>query len=362
MITSSLAHDLTFRFDASCPYWVFFPDYRGSVPYQTLLSAALGAGIQSIAGPITTALDLIKIAPTVFHLHWEDALYAEAGSEADTASKITTWLTGMAQFRAQGGTLIWTIHNAAPHEDRFPSLSLGLRQALARSADLIHVHCQTGVRIALELGAPSERILLLQIPDLSPGYPDDITDAAARRYFSIGSGETVFAYLGASRGYKNIAHLNESFVALRSLLPETHLIMAGRQAGYFEQRFLENEPGIKLIPRFIDDAVVQYVLRAADFVVLPYKKILTSGAASLALGFGRPVIVPNLPALLDVINPGKDALVYQADEPTDLLRVMIEATTMTRAMKQIMAYEALQTGKRTDFTMLANALVDAIKR
>jgi glycosyltransferase involved in cell wall biosynthesis len=340
--------------------WLFFPDYRGSVPYQTLLADALAGQAEAIPGSIDMALAAVARRKTVFHLHWEDALYADAGSEAEAAAVILDSLDRLSAFRTQGGRLVWTMHNAAPHEDRFPSISLGLRQELARIADVVHVHCRTGVELALGLGTPEERVVLVPIPDLSPAYPDDITDAAARRYFRFGPTETVFAYIGANRGYKDVSRLYDSFVALKALFPEARLVMAGRQGGYFEQRYLEPEPGIRLIPRFIDDAVVQYVLRAADFVVLPYRRILTSGALSLALGFGRPAIVPDLPALLDVLRPGEDSLIYRADDGGGLLQVMIEAVELPAAERLRMREQALQSGRRVDFGMLANSLLTAV--
>ena len=342
--------------------WLFFPDYRGSVPYQSLLAAALAGHAEVESGTIAMALEAAERRRTVFHLHWEDALYADAGGESEAAATISDALERLAAFRARGGRLVWTVHNAAPHEDRFPSLSLGLRQGLARLADVVHVHCRTGVDLALGLGAPAGRIVLMRCPDLAPAYPDDITDAAARRYFGFGPAGTVFAYIGANRGYKDIGGLYDSFIALNALFPEARLVMAGRQGGYFEQRYLEPEPGIRLIPRFIDDAVVQYVLRAADYVVLPYRRILTSGALSLALGFGRPAIVPDLPALLDVVRPGKDALVYRAGDTEDLLRVMVEATELPVVERLKMREHALRSGREVDFASLADSLLSAVGR
>src|SRR5262249_1289312 len=48
-------------------------------------------------------------------------------------------------------------------------------------------------------------------------------------------------------------------------------------------------------------------MAASDCVVLPYREILTSGAAVLALSFGKPVVAPARGALIDVIthNSGK---------------------------------------------------------
>ncbi|HQT74895.1 MAG TPA: glycosyl transferase family 1 [Acidiphilium sp.] len=341
--------------------WLFFPDYRGSMPYQTLLADALSGRVETSPGTIGMAVDAAAKHRTVFHLHWEDALYADAGSEAEAAAVIADSLDRLAVLRMRGGLLVWTMHNAAPHKDRFPSLSLALRRGLARLADVLHVHCPTGVDLALSLGASEERIVMVRHPDIVPAYPDDITDAAARRYFGFGPAETVFAFIGANRGDRDIGGLYESFIALNALYPDARLVMAGRIGSYFEQRFLEPEFGIRLIPRFIDDAVVQYVLRAADFAVLPYRNVLTSGALSLALGFGRPAIVPSLPALLDVVRPGKDVLVYHAGDTEDLLRVMIEAMELNGVDRGKMREQALRFGRKVDFASLADSLLSAVE-
>lgn len=342
--------------------WFFFPDYRASVPYQSLLARALENHAQPIAGPIEAALAAPPGQRIVFHLHWEDALYADAQNETSAADMITAALACFSALQKRGGRLIWTMHNAAPHEDRFPALSLALRQSLARTADVIHVHCNTGAEITRGLGAPGDRILMLPHPDLSVAYPDDITDGAARRYFALTPEDTVFAYIGANRRYKDLGGLYDSYVALNALYPDTRLIMAGRQPGHFEQRYLEPESGMRLVPRFIDDAVVQYVLHAADFLVLPYRRILSSGALSLALGFGRPVIVPDLPAMLDIIRPGEDAILYRTEEPGDLLRAMIEARELDQCGRQRMRDAAVRSGRRVTFSMLATALIDALER
>jgi glycosyltransferase involved in cell wall biosynthesis len=41
-------------------------------------------------------------------------------------------------------------------------------------------------------------------------------------------------------------------------------------------------------------------LARADVLVLPYRRITTSGTALLGLGAGLPVVVPDLPALADL--------------------------------------------------------------
>ncbi len=50
----------------------------------------------------------------------------------------------------------------------------------------------------------------------------------------------------------------------------------------------------------IPDPEVEGLMSEADVVVLPFRRITTSSSAGLALAFGRPLLVPRLPALNDL--------------------------------------------------------------
>lgn len=101
---------------------------------------------------------------------------------------------------------------------------------------------------------------------------------------------------------------------------------------------------------------MQYVLRAADFVVAPYHRTLTSGAVALALGFGRPVIVPDLEPLLEIVQPHREALVYRAGAEADLIRVMRDACRLDSLIRDRMGEQALRTARAVTFNDLAAAL------
>ena len=60
---------------------------------------------------------------------------------------------------------------------------------------------------------------------------------------------------------------------------------------------------------------------ASDIVVLPFSKILTSGTANLAMSFSRPVIVPRVGCLPELIEPGMGWL-FEQDNPVSLAEVM----------------------------------------
>jgi beta-1,4-mannosyltransferase len=74
---------------------------------------------------------------------------------------------------------------------------------------------------------------------------------------------------------------------------------------------MEKDPRVLRIPGYLNDAELARVIRAADHVVLPYRRVLNSGSAMLALTLGRPVLLPRTPtfeALAEHVGPGWVAL------------------------------------------------------
>ena len=47
-----------------------------------------------------------------------------------------------------------------------------------------------------------------------------------------------------------------------------------------------------------------FIFNSSDVVVLPFREILTSGSTLLAMSFGRPVVVPRMGGLVDVVSNG----------------------------------------------------------
>ena len=69
----------------------------------------------------------------------------------------------------------------------------------------------------------------------------------------------------------------------------------------------------------VPDDRMQVYLRAADAVVLPYRDVLTSGSAILAMTFGQPVIAPAIGCLPESLG-SEGTILYDADAPDGLER------------------------------------------
>ncbi|MBV9748593.1 MAG: glycosyltransferase [Acetobacteraceae bacterium] len=343
------------------PSWTFFPDFTSGNPYQACLAETLALhGWAVRPGDIAAATLAARSGQAIFHLHWEQPAYFAGADETEAFALAESFLRALDAFRAAGGVLVWTLHNAAPHEERYPAVNAAMQRGLARRADLVHVHNYAGATHAVILGVPEASILLVRHPSYADTYPDDITDDAARRYLGLRGEDLVFTFFGAMRGYKGLPRLMRAFDLAHAALPDTRLVLAGRCPEPGAARVLAPTPALRLLTRQIADAEVQYVMRAADCVVLPYEAILTSGTLALAQGFGRPVIVPDLPSMEEEVTDGVNGFLYVAGSDGALAAALWRAADNVRALRGHMRAASRATVAGRDFATLAAALSTAV--
>ena len=131
--------------------------------------------------------------------------------------------------------------------------------------------------------------------------PAAVTRATARQRLGLPAAATVLLHFGLMRPYKNVPHLIRTFRAMPE--PTRVLLVVGRPFDAAIEREVrdaaDGASNVRLDLRWIPPEEVQIFFAASDLVVLPYRRILNSGAVVLALTFGRPVLVPDLGAMRD---------------------------------------------------------------
>ena len=87
---------------------------------------------------------------------------------------------------------------------------------------------------------------------------------------------SVAALPGILRPYKGADVLVRAWPAVRELIPDAKVVIAGR--AMMDVAGLGSPgPGVELVDRFLSDAELAALLRRADVVVLPYRRIWSSG-------------------------------------------------------------------------------------
>jgi hypothetical protein len=115
-------------------------------PYQALLyQAAWEHGIAPIRlydladlDDVVAVADVAGVRP-VLHLHWTNGVLARTSGRASGRAALSQFTEKLDRFIAGGGALIWTVHNAIPHDARLRDLEAELQQAIADRCAIVHV-------------------------------------------------------------------------------------------------------------------------------------------------------------------------------------------------------------------------------
>jgi glycosyltransferase involved in cell wall biosynthesis len=83
------------------------------------------------------------------------------------------------------------------------------------------------------------------------------------------------------------------------------------------RRLAEADPSIILRAERIADEEIQLYLNAADVMVYPFREVLTSSSVIMAMSFGRPVIVPRMGCLPELVGPDA-GFIYEPGDVADL--------------------------------------------
>ncbi|MET1028337.1 MAG: glycosyltransferase [Dongiaceae bacterium] len=246
---------------------------------------------------------VIKGKIDIVHLHWPD-LIVTGRNPIKAAFRVSVFLARLLEYKMRGAKIIWTVHNAAPHDATFRPLAACFWPAFLSLVDGLIFMSVTARIDAVALRPSFARIPYAIIPHGHYGpvlgtLSDRMT---ARQRLNLPPDKYIFLHFGQIRPYKNVPLLMREFLALGR--PDTFLVVAGSCSRTELQQELEQlaagHDNIRLDIRFIPDETLYEYLAASHMVVLPYKRILNSGSALMALSAHRPVIAPKVGSIAEV--------------------------------------------------------------
>lgn len=257
--------------------------------------------------------------PDVVHLHWiHDFL---GGSSGTPTRRNVHWFDWQLRLlRARGVRIVWTVHNLKAHEATSNDHDIDAHRRLIERADVVILHCQMAHDALIERYQPSAaargRLHVVAHGSYVRQYDVDADAAGARQALGLPAQGLVFAFVGSIRGYKNVAELLDAFSGVAQLGPDARLLICGKPIPKRFGRELEAraaaDPRIVLRLERIPEDELSGILRAADAAVLPFRDILTSGSAILAMSHGRAVIAPAMGCLPETL-PKEASILYDPD-------------------------------------------------
>lgn len=319
---------ITYRRTSPARRLFFWPHYRDN-PYPRLLYRDLVQETQVIAADIDVVLQAAREASDpeniTFHLHWLNKIFVAATSAGEAAASAGRFVDGLIELKERGVHLIWTVHNTLSHDTPWPEEERMLARRIVALVDVLHVHSKASIpEIAEDFPLPDEKIVVAPHGNFLGAYPDFIDRDAARAELGLDPGGEVLLLLGQLRPYKGIDHLLDAFGRLRETRGDATLVLAGQSkmdvAGLIAERCgPATAQHVRLFDRYIDDTELQLFFRAADVAVFPYRRILTSGSMILSLGFGTPVVVPDLGMTREVLGSSEAGRLYDATGDANIL-------------------------------------------
>ncbi len=320
-------------------------------PYQRLLygeMGRLGARVTYL-GRLTPShtLNLIllpaelaarrAVGARLVHLHWVFDFSPPGSSRWSVLRRLAQlwFVLWLRTLRLLGMRLVWTAHNALPHGRVFAD-DVSARRSLVRASDLVFAHSPAVLAELAALGATARRSVVIPHGPFGPAAP-----GVPLRVPGHGDQVRQLLFFGKVEEYKGVEDLLAAAAMMPADLP-ARLTIVGQcddQSLRSRLRALARAAGGRVVLRLerVPEDEITGLLAASDVVVLPFRRITTSGSAMLALAHGRPLIVPGLAALADL--PPAAVIRYDGSIPS-LAAALTEAARAGRPVLAAMSAAA----------------------
>ena len=271
------------------------------------------------------------------HLHWVFDFSLPGSSRWTPLRRLAQlwFFLWLRTVRLLGMRLVWTAHNVLPHGRVFAD-DVSARRSLVRASDLVFAHSPAVLAELAALGATVRRGVVIPHGPFGPAAP-----GMPLRVPGYGDQVRQLLFFGRVEEYKGVEDLLTAMATMPAGLPARLTIAGQCDSPALRSRLcaLAHATGGRAVLRLehVPEDEVTGLLAASDVVVLPFRTITTSGSAMLALAHGRPLIVPDLPALADL--PSGAVMRYDGSVPS-LAAALSQAACLSQPVLAAMSVAA----------------------
>jgi D-inositol-3-phosphate glycosyltransferase len=248
----------------------------------------------------------------------------------------------MLLMRIAGIRMIHTAHNVFPHEKRTGDRTI--KTIIYRASWGIIVHSETvRKRLSRIFAFAGEKTAVIPHGNFEVGSPGDaISREAARKRLHLGDKEHLLLFFGYIRKYKGLDRLLPAFEIAFGQNRMLRLLIAGQcQTRQMENqlkeqiRVMNSQSGIIFAPGFATHEKMAEYFVAADWVMLPYRRIDHSGIIHLAYAYGRAVIVADIRGLADMVKEEQTGFVADTENSETFAKTILRAASDRRTAEQM---------------------------
>ncbi len=235
-------------------------------------------------------------------------------------------------LRLLGIRIVYTAHNIFPHDKK--KYDYYLYYLLYKTVNKIIIHSETTKKNLLKYyNLPSNKLHVIPHGNFDFYVNDNpISHHNARQKFNLKDNDKVLLFFGQIRDYKGLDLLIDSMKIVLNAERNIFLIIGGAPASEKEaQEYMKmidsigHQNNIIVNFNFIPKEEVESYFKAADFVVLPYKKIDHSGVVHLAYSFNKPIIATNVGDFEEVIIDNETGYIVKSQDPKEFAEKIIYA-------------------------------------
>jgi len=264
----------------------------------------------------------ITAKPKLFHILWNNKL------QSFDRTVLTIF------YRLLRKQIVLTVHNVNAgkrdnNDSFFNRLTLRIQYRLAHHC---FVHSQKQKRELIEeFGVGETRITVIPF-GINNAVPNTrLSQTEARLRLGVGSGKKTILFFGRISPYKGLEYLTGAFKQVLARGSDYQLIIAGRPENAAQQYWNSIEESIReevrsgrilLRAEHIPDDETEVYFKAADVLVLPYKRIYQSGVLFLGYSFGLPILAADVGDLKYEVVEGKTGYVFKPEDPVDLSKTI----------------------------------------
>jgi glycosyltransferase involved in cell wall biosynthesis len=270
----------------------------------------------------------------------------------------------MRRVQGHGMRVVYTVHNALPHESRGERVRRAYRRLYRQADALIVLSRSVGQQVLDRVDdSISHKIHVIEhgVLELACPLPDR---QVARGELNFEPDAEVVLFIGRISEHKGIADLIDAFEIARRDRPKLRLLIAGKAQQSFEPyRARIERLGITGItqayPRFVSEQFKATLYAAADVAVMPHRESSQSGMALEALAAAKPIIATRAGGLAELVDEDVNGYSVSAADPKALARALTRFFSLPRAVQNAMATAGQALGReRFDWPTIARRHVD----
>jgi glycosyltransferase involved in cell wall biosynthesis len=264
------------------------------------------------------------------------------------------WTPALQKYLAEIPT-VTTVHDPAAHPGFIHRMSSLWERRSARMASRCVVLGQTFVQEMQARGIPKDKIDV--IPHAIFSFYDRFSQNA--QYSRIPHS---LLFFGRITQYKGLDVLIRALEIAQVRWPDLHLQIVGEGDMRPYRSLVDRVKNVTVVNRWVDDAQVPVIFRAASAVVVPYTSASQSGVIALAANFGRPVIATRVGAIPEQIRDRETGLLVEPGSAEALASAIESLLTDDDLRQRVAERLALEMREKCNWSATSDAYLESCRK